>query len=121
MRYFYKNNGFYLQYEDMPDAVEISKAEYQDILKQQSQGLCIVPGSKGYPVAVSPESQLTPEQLQEKRKLEIALRLHELDLLAVRPMEAITLSVATEFDHEKLTKIHTEKERLRREQAELGV
>lgn len=54
----------------------------------------------------------TKEHINSARKAEISARFSQIDLESVRPLRAIAAGTASQFDHDKITALETERSSL---------
>jgi len=71
MKFSPSTGGFYHQAADVPppaDAVDLTMAEFEDLLNQQAQGKMIVAGDDGRPIAADPPPPPKEEIMERLRR-----------------------------------------------------
>ena len=120
MKYASKSTrGFYtpeIHGENMPaDVVGITDEQHAALIDGQSAGKVIDWDSGDVPVLADPPAP----DMATIRRAEIMARLAQIDLDTMRPLRAVLVGSATQYDHDKLAMLDAEAAILRSELVEL--
>ena len=99
---------------DKTNNCEINFSHEGDAKKAQKDGWI-----DGYEEYEYVEPELAPEQIKAVKAAKIDRQLIELEQKQIRPLTAIAMGAATDFDHEKLAELETEKAVLRQKRKAL--